>query len=118
MSEEERAEGAEPRREALVVLLLERGSFFETYVRAIEEGMAEAGGRAEAVRIDTKAEPHAPERFGLTGAPGLVLFVNGKQVMAFAMPMIAAIGPVVGEIVRRLGSAVKGLLEPPEGEGR
>jgi len=72
--------------EALVVLLVPPGSPFEVYAAAMAPGIAASHGRLVMARIDTDKEPHAPARFGLSGAPGLVLFVGGKQVAAFAVP--------------------------------
>src|SRR5205809_730947 len=80
--------GADP--EALVVLLIPRGSPFEMYAAAMGPAIASSHGKLDAVRIDTTTEPDAPRRFGLSGAPGIVLFVGGKQVAAFAVPMLGA----------------------------
>jgi hypothetical protein len=103
--------GAAP--EAIIVLLIPRGSPFELYAGAIAPGIAAAHGRAQAVKIDTTAEPDAPRRFGLSGAPGLVLFLGGKQVAAFAVPFAGALGPLAGPWIQKALEGIRGLLPPP-----
>jgi hypothetical protein len=113
------APGAEP--EALVVLLIPRGSPFEMYAAAMAPAIAGSHGKVEAVRIDTTAEPEAPRRFGLSGSPGIVLFVGGKQVAAFAVPMLGAMmqkaAPMIQGVSGMIAQALKGMLPPPQPPG-
>ena len=108
------ADGGRPvEQEALIVLLIPRGSPFEMYAGAIAPGIVASQGRAGVVRIDTTAEPAAPARFGLSGSPGVVIFVNGKQVAAFAVPFAGALGPMIGPALQRMIEGVTKTLPPP-----
>lgn len=104
--------------DTLIVLLLPRGSLVEPYATAIVEGMIEGDGRIRAVRIDTGREPRAPERFGLNGATGMALLLDGKQVAAFAVPLGGSTGAnALQPLLEGIQRAVKGLLPPPAGGG-
>ena len=106
--------------DTLIVLLLPKGSLFEPYATAIVEGMIEGDGRIRAVRIDTSREPRAPERFGLTGATGMALFLDGKQVAAFAVPMGGSLEEQnpLGALLDGVQRVMKGLLPPPPAQPR
>jgi hypothetical protein len=102
--------------EAIVVLLIPKGSPFEMYAAAIVPAVAGSHGLVRAVRIDTRAEPEAPGRFGLSGGPGIVLFVNGKQMAAFAVPFADAMPPFAMTMMKGIGEMLKGFLPPPAGD--
>jgi hypothetical protein len=108
------ASAAEAAREpeAVVILLYPDGSPFELYARAMVPAVASSYGRLSVLRIDTGREPSAPSRFGLSGAPGLVLFVGGKQLAAFASPMGGGLPDALGPAVQGILSSLGGLPGP------
>lgn len=108
-------DGSAPEPEALVVLLYPKGSPFELYTAGMREAVEKSQGRVAFVHIDTGAEPHAPARFRLSGAPGLVLFVNGKQMAAFAVPFVGAFGAMFEPMVRQILENVGRFLPPGTG---
>lgn len=95
---------------AFLVLLLPR-EHVDAFAQTLAPGVSASQGAFHAAIVDATAEPDAAGRFGLTGAPAVVLFIGGRQVVAFAIPPDpAAVAPLLGLAAGPLAAGLPGVL--------
>ena len=46
----------------------------------LQQMAQEYRGRLKIIKVDTDAQPHLAEKYGIRGIPTLILFVNGQEV--------------------------------------